>query len=165
MPPPRGSSSGPWQWQWRSRNRLRPASPALGPHLCAGSPQSSAAHEARGEGRRRTRTRAGPADETEDELIALSSRRLPCRPLRRHVLTFQAPLPALGYATFRARRTLQPAAAPASPSANAAALSVVSNGVYEVSVDEASGEVASISNLASGVKSSSAPGTPYYPIL
>ena len=68
-----------------------------------------------------------------------------------HVLTFEAPLPPVGYAAFGIKKSEQPAS---NVSDTAAAPSEVSNGVYTVTVNHARGSIESIRNIASGVETS-----------
>lgn len=67
-----------------------------------------------------------------------------------HIVSFEAFLPPVGYSSYSFKK----ATLPASLSASVAAPTVVSNGVYEIRVNEANGQVESIRNLLSGVESS-----------
>jgi alpha-mannosidase len=69
-----------------------------------------------------------------------------------HVLTFNAPLPPVGYATFNCKK--EGGVGVGSSALRASTAKVVTNGVYSVSVDPAAGMVTSIKNLKSGVETS-----------
>jgi alpha-mannosidase len=66
-----------------------------------------------------------------------------------HVVTFEAPLPPVGYSTFSVKKST-------STSVPSEAVSVaptsVSNGVYSLTIDHAKGAISSIKNLKSGVE-------------
>ena len=68
-----------------------------------------------------------------------------------HVLTFEAALPAVGFATFHVKKAAASALSAARSTRVAASTStVVTNGIYSITVDQASGHVSSVKNLASG---------------
>ena len=71
-----------------------------------------------------------------------------------HVLTFEAALPPVGYSTFRIKKSSTTTTSSLSTS-NITTTSrtpiVVTNGVYSITVDQESGYVSSVKNLASGI--------------
>ena len=73
-----------------------------------------------------------------------------------HILTFEAPIPAVGFATFLVKKSAAATAAAVAPAATQATTGtkagskVVTNGVYSVTVDEATGSIGSLKNLRSG---------------
>ena len=83
-----------------------------------------------------------------------------------HTVTFAAPLPPVGYSTFKVKKasTMFSAHLPVSVEAKklAAAPSTVSNGVYEITIDQAAGAVTSVKNLKSGATASLALSWGYY---
>jgi alpha-mannosidase len=74
-----------------------------------------------------------------------------------HVLTFAAPLPPVGFNTFRVKKATSAAAddtVAALSSAAIAAPSTVTNGIYEITINQAAGSIESVKNLASGATTS-----------
>jgi hypothetical protein len=66
-----------------------------------------------------------------------------------HVVTFEAPLPPVGYSTFSVKKS---ASSPIPGEAVPVAPASVSNGVYSLTIDHAKGAISSIKNLKSGVE-------------
>jgi len=72
-----------------------------------------------------------------------------------HVLTFEAPLPPVGYSTFSVKKTSVDAsvvAVAADATSGVATPSTVSNGVYVVTLDHVKGSITSVKNIASGAE-------------
>ena len=71
-----------------------------------------------------------------------------------HIVSFEAMMPPVGYSSFRFKVRASSAVSNVTVAVAAGAPTVVSNGVYEIVVDQAKGNVASIKNIASGVDTS-----------
>jgi alpha-mannosidase len=69
-----------------------------------------------------------------------------------HILTFEVALPPVGFSSFSVAKAkaVSETAALSTPVATTTAPIVVTNGVYSITVDPASGYVSSVENLASG---------------
>ena len=70
-----------------------------------------------------------------------------------HIISFQAPLPPVGFASFHVRKVLRPSPTTTEITASAeeGARQTVSNGVYNVTYNQAAGAIESVTNIASGV--------------
>jgi alpha-mannosidase len=66
-----------------------------------------------------------------------------------HVLTFEATTPPVGYSSFKVKKSAASEAVVTQPVATP---STVSNGVYELTINQAKGSIESVKNLASGVE-------------
>jgi alpha-mannosidase len=66
-----------------------------------------------------------------------------------HVLNFEASTPAVGYSSFSVKKSAASEAVITQPVATP---STVSNGVYELTINQAKGSIESVKNIASGVE-------------